>query len=657
MSYEISEQGISITYDDEIAQAPENTNSEPGADGLVNYYQLLEIDDPKNILWRKKLGKGLADFLKSSDRIDEIPPESAILKNLPPGYLLYEHRKQNSSGGMRTDTYLYGKHRFRSPNEFMLHLFWLASDKSEHCKCKYCGSSSGVSSLNSKQQSKSTATNKEKLAKKHAKKEAPTKEKRGRKKGVKKADQPMDIDAETQLESLMPFDDNILSNEPKVKKQPGESNAIIFRVGEIVWLDVKKIMDNDLQSKCNEINTAPIKYWPAIILKVKSDMPDQISESDIFTLRVLMLRSQKEVGIGSIQPWIMCTPENTKSTKARKTRSNFNVDLEDPNPDHVVNAYKKAIQKAREITETYTTIKPYIYRHSEDGPAEFKKLENYSHFRAILFGPEILEEDDMVRLIPAHNESSSSDDPAKRGSFLQITSIYQDSKKRVKITGDAYDRGESVGENKYKWHPVNADSEEFTVELSDIAGRFYPLWPDMTEQIKCIHAKKLQQRQVMYVEDSSEINSDLWLKMKPQSEVQPVTANDEPSNRQIAKRKMSSASGTTRKRQYVKHASPLKASAETVNNRRAVEIEQSETTKMEITIDTSVSGNVPGKLSVTPQGGSSIKFLDIERVIYPGTNDNDALPSVLSPDTPTFDSEEETKDTDTLLQATVDDKE
>jgi hypothetical protein len=83
-----------------------------------------------------------------------------ILKEIPDGYVLWEHLKYNvdkvngtrekgkHAGGTfeRQDAYLYGhpqgrKKRFRSPADFFHHLLWLAVDEEAdpmNCSCKIC---------------------------------------------------------------------------------------------------------------------------------------------------------------------------------------------------------------------------------------------------------------------------------------------------------------------------------------------------------------------------------------------------------------------------------------------------------------------------------------------------------------------------------------
>lgn len=71
-----------------------------------------------------------------------------ILNNLPEGYVLWDHSAPEGESGLqktgtRTDAYLYGHpagrtKRFRSPQEFLPHLLWLAMDDSKNCECKVC---------------------------------------------------------------------------------------------------------------------------------------------------------------------------------------------------------------------------------------------------------------------------------------------------------------------------------------------------------------------------------------------------------------------------------------------------------------------------------------------------------------------------------------
>ncbi|KAF2750327.1 hypothetical protein M011DRAFT_387503, partial [Sporormia fimetaria CBS 119925] len=128
----------------------------PNAQGVADYYRLIDYDEPKHLDWRKKLGGLLLREIGGSKYEDKW--QTCLLYDLPEGYRLYEHIKskadgqnkavKNHSGGGhdRQDAYLYGhpkgpKKRFRSPVEFFPHLLWLATDETgdpENCTCKLC---------------------------------------------------------------------------------------------------------------------------------------------------------------------------------------------------------------------------------------------------------------------------------------------------------------------------------------------------------------------------------------------------------------------------------------------------------------------------------------------------------------------------------------
>jgi hypothetical protein len=93
---------------------------------------------------------------------NKILDRNYILKELPEGYVLWEHVKykinktaderknekgKHAGGGLdRQDAYLYGhpqgrKKRYRSPADFFPHALWLATDKEgdpRNCSCKIC---------------------------------------------------------------------------------------------------------------------------------------------------------------------------------------------------------------------------------------------------------------------------------------------------------------------------------------------------------------------------------------------------------------------------------------------------------------------------------------------------------------------------------------
>ncbi|OLL25531.1 Cryptic loci regulator 2 [Neolecta irregularis DAH-3] len=125
------------------AVAPDGTLLQPHSPspiftGTYDYFRQVEPDEPKDLLWRRKC----AEFLcQKGHHVSE----NVIMNELPKNYKLYEQVKFSSTSSKpRTDVYLFGHptgRRFRSPNEFNDHLFWLACsatyDRSS-CECCCC---------------------------------------------------------------------------------------------------------------------------------------------------------------------------------------------------------------------------------------------------------------------------------------------------------------------------------------------------------------------------------------------------------------------------------------------------------------------------------------------------------------------------------------
>ncbi|KAK6600028.1 hypothetical protein H4I96_07354 [Botrytis cinerea] len=137
---------------------PAQLNDKEDAEGLVDFYKKLDSDEPKAIDWRRKIGGMLMHYLGGKEHSDR----NYVLKDLPEGYVLWEHVKYNKNkleadskkekgrhtAGVyeRQDTYLYGhpqgrKKRYRSPADFFPHVLWLSTDPDgdpRNCSCKVC---------------------------------------------------------------------------------------------------------------------------------------------------------------------------------------------------------------------------------------------------------------------------------------------------------------------------------------------------------------------------------------------------------------------------------------------------------------------------------------------------------------------------------------
>ncbi|RFU30175.1 hypothetical protein B7463_g6170, partial [Scytalidium lignicola] len=136
----------------------EQLDKTPDAEGYVDFYEPLGLEDTKAKDWRRKIGGMLMHVLGGKEHAGR----SYILKEFPEGYVLYEHKKYNQNkvsedkgkekgkhaAGVfeRQDAYMYGhpqgrKKRYRSPADFFPHVLWLATDEEgdpRNCSCKLC---------------------------------------------------------------------------------------------------------------------------------------------------------------------------------------------------------------------------------------------------------------------------------------------------------------------------------------------------------------------------------------------------------------------------------------------------------------------------------------------------------------------------------------
>lgn len=153
---------------------PKQLEETPNAKGVVDCYRKVEPNDQKSIDWRRKLGGMTMHLLGGKEHHSECyaglcqkvmlmcVDKIYILKELPEGYVLWEHVKYtvdkktgektkshgNHAAGVhdRQDAYLYGhpegrKKRYRSPAEFFPHLLWLMTDAEGdplNCSCRLC---------------------------------------------------------------------------------------------------------------------------------------------------------------------------------------------------------------------------------------------------------------------------------------------------------------------------------------------------------------------------------------------------------------------------------------------------------------------------------------------------------------------------------------
>ncbi|BFZ64011.1 hypothetical protein YB2330_005149 [Saitoella coloradoensis] len=101
---------------------PEDCLQKFNPDGSYEYFQEAKPGDPYHQRVLKECGEYLAQQ----------------------GYSVYGHRVKDVGKDERTDRYIFGHPtggRFRSPNEFKVHVLWLASNEKhdyDDCPCKCC---------------------------------------------------------------------------------------------------------------------------------------------------------------------------------------------------------------------------------------------------------------------------------------------------------------------------------------------------------------------------------------------------------------------------------------------------------------------------------------------------------------------------------------
>ena len=164
--------------DANVTRWPKTTIPEPNKDGTVNFMRPVATEEEASIRWRTVIGQALAEKLRYPDfgtgsnntnclhslTISLLTAtKNWILGKWPTHYNLYEQNKGKLNGNGRRDLYLIGEFsrcylncmsyilpfiqgstnvaRFRSPQEFVPHAYWLMTnleqDRSK-CGCRHC---------------------------------------------------------------------------------------------------------------------------------------------------------------------------------------------------------------------------------------------------------------------------------------------------------------------------------------------------------------------------------------------------------------------------------------------------------------------------------------------------------------------------------------
>ncbi|GAA6011911.1 hypothetical protein JCM10207_003427 [Rhodosporidiobolus poonsookiae] len=113
--------------------------------GRLSWYETQGRDEGRHRAWRETLGVMMATQLGQMKDTAGGKKQFWILEDLPEEYLHTVHHCTTSSNQARTDVYVFGSPatlKFRTPNEFAPHLYWLLTHGKNdglRCQCKYCG--------------------------------------------------------------------------------------------------------------------------------------------------------------------------------------------------------------------------------------------------------------------------------------------------------------------------------------------------------------------------------------------------------------------------------------------------------------------------------------------------------------------------------------
>ncbi|CAG8678956.1 28391_t:CDS:2, partial [Racocetra persica] len=467
----VSSSGLTVTYSDgKKSTHPTKLSPVPDEKGNMFYYRPVARNEPKANLYATKLGLELCKELKQQN----VKVSRAVLTDLPDGYGLYDHIKQyppDESGKpktTRTDTYLYGNGaKFRSPAEFKDHLLWLASDKAVSCNCRYCGGQKSAT-LEAVFASSPKSSKKPSVQKRKA--------------------------------SILNND----TNESSIKF------INMYRCKEIVWGDIEYILNSSQhEALSKEIGGNQIKYWPALVhQRSKADLDSSDNKDNnyviLYVLRPLMLPGTMKLPHKAILPWLAYNSSdltqmiedimhnnnhlhsnNIQSFKSSNhmqslESSNHIQSLESSKQNGLANAYLKAIALAKKIASTFTPLQQYKYMlqpmyllkiENMEEKRLLQEMESYPHYRNILLGSELLRENDYVRL--KHPSRDYNDEMQ----IFKINTIFLNASNKIQLSGDIFVRAPSMkfDGNVPMLVKLNEENFEYTVDLSEIAGRYYIL--------------------------------------------------------------------------------------------------------------------------------------------------------------------------------------
>ncbi|CAG8458105.1 14074_t:CDS:2 [Acaulospora colombiana] len=313
----------------------------------------------------------------------------------------------------------------------------------------------------------------------------------------------------TKASSSLPLSQVVSSQSPVPKRRRTHSNFVLdklsqneqkiytlYRCGEIVWVDLERLEIKKLELKGESVDhKATIRYWPGIVMeRKKAPILDSCEEPT----------SSISITAASPSTASLSAGTSTSGDSPIRYKVIYCVQLVGLHDEVMIDrlkmapwvAYEPNVDIAKSSSPSEHANKIRKIRNLKE-KMRLKKMSQFPHYKAIMIGSELISLEDIVRLTPVEkNEQSIDLDPK----FLFVTSIYEDPNRGIQLTGDGLCRGglnSTTRKRKlsdYEWNPINTKNEEFTIDLEDVAGRFYVSYPNISVSMEADKPMTLQNR-------------------------------------------------------------------------------------------------------------------------------------------------------------------
>ncbi|CAG8740324.1 18620_t:CDS:1, partial [Racocetra fulgida] len=213
-----------------------------------------------------------------------------------------------------------------------------------------------------------------------------------------------------------------------------------FRRGELVWATKDQIL------KADEKDTLGyIKFWPAVVIE-RIVVPPHV----LYTLQRISVDGTLKVRQNKIMPWLALDP-------ADLTKQFGNQDMTDDTS--LGSKFLRAVNHAKEMASMYIPI-----------------IKNEYALNCIIFGAEVLKVNDYVRL----TYEKLNDSEMMQLPVFKITSMSLNEHNKLEMRGDMFLKMPTNGTPGTKLIRTNTEQTEYPLDLTQIAGRFYMTYPNIT---------------------------------------------------------------------------------------------------------------------------------------------------------------------------------